>query len=216
MNFFRTKKQKGLTLIEFILVFGVFSLLTLGVYNLAANVTASTTAITEAEKLDTVIEKIERVVSITGTFENINIDVFNEITDGYASNLNLVSVSGDNEKFSLFYENVPDKACTKFSENVLVKNENISVKINDSTLAPYSSIALISEACKPDNKITVMIGNTNTVKLANMSTVIPVSGMAPNSAPTFNVKGFVPSKVGTMTMIRSLSLESRDSSGVSF
>lgn len=216
MKFFRLKKQKGLTLIEFILVLSIFSLLTLGVYNLASNVTASTTAITEAEKLDTVIEKIERMGSITGTFENINMAVFNDLTDGYASHLNLVSIEGEADKFSLIYENVPDKSCTKFSENVLVKNDNISVKINDSTMAPYSSLALISAACKGDNKITVMVGNSHMIKVADMSTVTPDDTRVPNSSPAFSVKSFVPSQVGTMTKISSRTDETKTNSGVGF
>ncbi len=128
MKFFKLNKQKGLTLIEFILVLAIFSLLAMGVYNLSSNVTASTTAVAEAEKLNTNIEKIERVVGVSGDYSNITREVFDEITENYASNFDLVSVNPQYARLEIVYENVPGKSCTKFSESMLVKNDNVSLK----------------------------------------------------------------------------------------
>lgn len=190
MKFFKLNKQKGLTLIEFILVLAIFSLLAMGVYNLSSNVTASTKAVAEAEKLNTNIEKIERVVGVSGDYSNITREVFDEITENYASNFDLVSVNPQYARLEIVYENVPGKSCTKFSESMLVKNDNVSLRINNVNLPPYSSVALVSAACQEDNQIIVVLDNNGLARLANISNVVPEPISIPNSTPDWPIKNF--------------------------
>lgn len=190
MNFFKLNKQKGLTLIEFILVLAIFSLLAMGVYNLSSNVTASTTAVAEAEKLNTNIEKIERVVGVSGDYSNITREVFDEITENYASNFDLVSVNPQYARLEIVYENVPGKSCTKFSESMLVKNDNVSLRVNNVNLLPYSSFSLISAACQEDNQIIVVLDNNRLAKLADISNIVPEPISVANSTPSWPVKNF--------------------------
>lgn len=190
MKFLKLNKQKGLTLIEFILVLAIFSLLAMGVYNLSSSVTASTTAVAEAQKLNTTIEKIERVVGVSGDFSNITREVFDRITENYASNFDLVSVNPQYTRLEMVYENVPGKSCTKFSESMLVKNENVSLRVNNVNLLPYSSFSLIAAACQEDNQIIVVLDNNRLAKLADISNVAPEPITVSNSTPNWPIKNF--------------------------
>lgn len=194
MKFLHSTKQKGFTLIESLLVFGVFALILIGVYSLAVNVTATANASNEADKLNTVIEKIERVVGVNGTFEDVTIDVFNQLTENYASSLNFTGIEAQLDTLTINYADVPAASCTKFSEKMLIKNRNVSVNINDSNLPAYTDIALIVSQCdRPNNTIRVVLNNNNLVTSDDISTVVPTAPHIRETGVPYSVAPFAKS-----------------------
>lgn len=210
------KKNKGYTLIEFILVFAIFALMALGVYALATTVSASTTAKNESEKISLIIDDLERVASVHGGFDRIDSNAFNDITNNFVSSLELVGVSGTENDFNINYENVTGKVCTKFVSNLLVINERVSVRVNDTRLVHLSPLANIALACDELNRVSVIIDNDALASINDMSVVNANEPQGANSAPVRQYPGFVTSPLGTPIKIKSRTDETKDVSGRGF
>ena len=170
-----TRKRKGFTLVEILLVVGFIALAGIGIYTVYTKVQMSNAALQEGKNLDTIRAGTKNLFGGTQTYANISNIVLNDaritpdsmrpipyqqgassITNNFGGSVQVAAVAlggGSNNGFSVDYPKVPGAVCAKLVTGAGTGWDQVTV--GGLVVKPFGTGALdivnLTKQCAGDN-----------------------------------------------------------------
>lgn len=147
-------KYNGFTLTELLVVSGLISVASIGIYGIYHLTNDLRKAQTEAKSLTSVINDIHNYGDLRGSLAGITLDNIKNYSNNYTPILELKSITSRNNDIKFSFENLNTRICNDFSGKMLSAEKNISANINNSNIGT-NDFNMISVACSSED------GNNN-------------------------------------------------------
>lgn len=194
------KKNEGFTLIEIILMIGVISLGTIGIYSYYNMTIERQKAKLELEfindafyKMETIFNVNQDLTGITSIEDLKKIGVLGE----KESSLGINSIENSRNFIKINYIDVSNRVCSNILSSI--NNKKIKIEINDSAVN-VNSISDISNVCNSVQKFSIKYENNS--NLANIATVSSArTNISTNNTASINPTIRTPSSAGSVTTV---------------
>lgn len=197
----KTQNKNGYTLLELLLITGLVSLASIGLYSAYLWTDNVRKTKSEVQSLSNVIRDLENYNSAKGDLLGINLNTLHSYSQNFQSSLNLTNISSTTEQVKFSYSDINSRICNDFTSKILSSNRNISSKINNNNV--QNDLSAISTACNQNNNdieitynkaintspITVVTASVNASPLPPPDIIVPDT---PTPLPTPQVAKFVP------------------------
>ena len=172
------KKQKGFTLVETLLIIGIISLGTIGVYTIFNIASDWNKASNEALGLQNAVNRIERATNTSGNFTGITMNTLPVVGGGFSSFINMSDiVSPSPNTLNFIYRNMNGRICSNFVSKMLGMPGNISAVLNGVAVPNMSEASDITSKCTSDsNDVTISLSSN--VSVAGLGFVTPSAASA--------------------------------------
>ena len=181
------KRNKGFTMVELLLVLGLVSLMTLGIYSQLGKSEKETESLNEVQKLITIFDSVEKAFISNGQYQNVSISSLKNMgidveTGGKVSLTSLVSTSPT--RIEANYASISREACGLIASKMVNTGKAHSVRINGINLPNGAAIEDIVRECTGDTNQLVVIRENNTTGVilrTQQDGITNLNSMVPNN-----------------------------------
>lgn len=181
------KSNKGFTMVELLLVLGLVSLMTLGIYSQLGKNEKETESLNEVQKLITIFDSVEKAFISNGQYQNVSISSLKNMgidveTGGKVSLTNLVSTSPT--RIEATYASISREACGLIASKMANIGKAHSVRINGINLPNGAAIGDVVRECTGDTNQLVVIRENNTTGVilrTQQDGITNLNSMVPNN-----------------------------------
>lgn len=172
------KKQKGFTLVEILLIVGIVSIATVGVYTIFNIASDWNKASNEADGLYNIITRVERATNTSGNFSGISMATLPIIGGNFTSFINMNNIiSPAPNTLNFVYRNVNGRICSNFVSKMLGMPGNVSAILNGTVVPNMTQASDVSSICARDS-------NDVTISLSSNVSVVGLIPVTPSAAST--------------------------------
>lgn len=163
MDFISRQKQRGVTLIELVVVIGIAALIVVTAMSFFSSASDSNKIKDEVANIGTLNANINRLYTSATDYSNISIDLLRQagavpknmikgttVQNKWGGAVTIAAAGTGNSRYDLTYANVPGEACTQMVAAVYAAFEKVTIKgtvVHDPNNNTIANPATIAPAC---------------------------------------------------------------------